>query len=79
MENENMEVIRNLMEIREELQKRSFSNIDWDVDYLLMNETLLPCRMVLTQKECGFMSSEAHIKESNEVRINLLIFLKYES
>ncbi|OII74067.1 uncharacterized protein cubi_02869 [Cryptosporidium ubiquitum] len=67
MVEERLDFIEEFTKTREDLQKRSFSNVDWDVDYLLMNETLLPCRMVLTQKECAFMSMDNQSKENNEI------------
>ncbi|KAH8582414.1 uncharacterized protein ELE39_001070 [Cryptosporidium sp. chipmunk genotype I] len=67
MTEESLDLIEEFIKAREDLQKRSFSSIDWDVDYILMNETLLPCRMVLSQKECAFMCIDSQLKESDEI------------
>ncbi|KAJ1608481.1 hypothetical protein OIY81_2623 [Cryptosporidium canis] len=67
MAEESSNLIEEFMRTREDLQRRSFSNLEWDVDYILMNETLLPCRMALTQKECAFMRIDDQIKDGDEV------------
>lgn len=40
MGEESLSLIDEFMRTRGDLQKRSFSNVEWDVDYLLMNETV---------------------------------------
>ncbi|KAL5367507.1 hypothetical protein CPHLJ_7g1920 [Cryptosporidium parvum] len=67
MAEESLDLIEEFIKTRDELQKRSFSSVDWDVDYILMNETLLPCRMALSQKECAFMCMDSQLKENNEI------------
>lgn len=40
MAEESLDIIEEFMRTREDLHKRSFSNLEWDVDYILMNETV---------------------------------------
>lgn len=40
MAEESLDLIEEFIKTRDELQKRSFSSVDWDVDYILMNETV---------------------------------------
>ncbi|OII75758.1 hypothetical protein cand_030030 [Cryptosporidium andersoni] len=76
MMNEEDDNIYNLLtEYREKLKNNFLSIYLWNVDFILMNEVSIPCRLLITQKECGFLSNEFHSQGINEVNSGEILSL----